>query len=310
VVNGVSGWRAALRSPVLKLALSAALLAALLHVTDVAALHTVLAAADWSWVAGAFALSLLSQVVASYRWFLLTHAVGFSAPFASVLAYYFSGMYLNLFAPGTVAGDVSRGLFLAGGERRALALTTVVAHRAIGFVALVWTAALGIVCVRGLPIPALVRALAALAIPLTLAAWLVGPRLAARLLPPGQHWRVLIERDLAPYWNDRTLLVVSMALAGGVHLLQISSQVVAARALGLSLPFTYFWVIVPLLNMGSTLPMSWSGVGVREAGYWYALSGVGVDHDTSVAVGLLGSLIVLLTGLCGLPFFLLVRRGR
>ncbi|MDX2167676.1 MAG: lysylphosphatidylglycerol synthase transmembrane domain-containing protein [Deltaproteobacteria bacterium] len=304
----VAGWRAALRSPVLKLALSAALLLALLHVTDVAALHAVLAAADWHWVVVAFALSVLSQVVSSYRWFLLTHAVGFHAPFGRVLAYYFSGMYLNLFAPGTVAGDVSRALFLAGGERRALALTTVVAHRAIGFVALVWTAALGLVVVHGLPIPALVRGVAALAIPLTLAAWLVGPRLAARLLAPGQHWRVLIERDLAPYWNDRALLILSLALAAGVHLLQIFSQIAASRALGLALPFTYFWVIVPLLNMGATLPVSWSGIGVREAGYWYALSGVGVGHDTSVAVGLLGSLVVLLTGLCGLPFFLLMRR--
>ncbi len=306
-MRALSRGRALLRSPIVKLALSAILLAALFRVTDVRALRAALAAADWRWLGLALALSLLSQVVAGFRWFLLTRAVGIAAGFGRVLTCYFSGMYLNLFGPGTVAGDVGRALFLAAGRGRALALTTVVAHRAIGLVGLVWVGALGMVLVQSLPIPLPLRILAALAIPLTLLGWLAGPRLAARLLPRGSHWRLLIERDLAPYWNDRGLLVVSLAWAMLVHLLQISSQMASARALGVALPWTYFWVLVPLLNLGATLPLSWSGIGIREAGYWYALSGSGISQDAGVAVGLVCSMVVLLTGLSGLPFFLSLR---
>ncbi|MEO8601600.1 MAG: lysylphosphatidylglycerol synthase transmembrane domain-containing protein [bacterium] len=300
--------RAAFESRALKLALSAALLAVLFRVTNLDTMRHALAHADWRWIVVALAFNLLSQMVSSYRWWLLTRAVGFDASLANVTAYYFSGMYLNLFGPGTVAGDVGRALFLADGRRRALALTTVVAHRAIGFVGLVWVGALGIVLVHSLPLPTALRVAAAFAVPLTLFAWLAGPRLAARLLPPQQRWRVLIQRDLAPYWHDRHLLAVSLGWAAAVHGLQISAQMSASRALGLTLPWSYFWVLVPLLNIGTTLPLSWSGIGVRETGYWYALSQLGVSEESGLAVGLLCSAIVLVTGLCGLPFFLALRR--
>ena len=309
----VTRWprlRAALRSRVVKLALSAALLAALLLATDLREMRAAVAAANPAWLVVALLLYLGSQVVSAARWWLLTRAVGFDAPLGRVIAYYFSGIYLNLFTPGTVSGDVGRGLFLAEGSRRALALTTVVAHRATGFVALVWVAALGIVGVRSLPIPTPLRWLAALAVPFTLAAWLLGPRLAVRLLPATNRWRRLIERELAPYWYDRGLLAASLAGATLTHVMQITGQLAVSRALGLALPWTFFWVVAPLLNAGSTLPFTFNGVGLREAGYWYALSGSSVGDAPAIGIGLLTSAVVLATGLCGLPFFLLWRPGR
>lgn len=311
----VTRWprlRAVLRSRTFKLVLSAALLAALLLATDASDMRAAVARAQPGWLLIALLCYVASQVVSGARWWLLTHAVGFDAPPGRVMAYYFSGVYMNLFAPGTVTGDVGRTLFLAEGKRRALALTTVIAHRATGFLALVWVAAAGIVGVQSLPIPFAVRVLAALAVPLTLAAWLVGPRLAARLLPAGNRWRRLIERDLAPYWQDRGLLAASLAGAAVTHLLQISGQVAVSRSLGLALPWTFFWVVAPLLNFGSTLPLTFNGIGLREAGYWYALSGSSVGDAPAIGIGLLTSAVVLATGLCGLPFFLLVgprRRG-
>jgi hypothetical protein len=310
VVTRVPRPRAALRSRWFKLVLSAALLAVLLRVTDLREMRAAVAAADPRWLALALLLYVGSQVVSAARWWLLTRAVGFDAPPGRLIAYYFSGVYMNLFAPGTVTGDVGRGLFLAEGRRRALALTTVVAHRATGFVALVWVAALGIVSVRALPIRSGLRWLAALAVPLTLAGWVVGPRLAARLLPAVHPWRRLIERELAPYWHDRRLLAASLAWAALTHVMQIGGQLAVSRALGLTLPFTFFWVVAPLLNAGSTLPFTFNGIGLREAGYWYALSGSSVGNAPAIGIGLLTSAVVLATGLCGLPFFLLWRPQR
>ncbi|HSP97295.1 MAG TPA: lysylphosphatidylglycerol synthase transmembrane domain-containing protein [Candidatus Dormibacteraeota bacterium] len=302
--------RAVLRSRWFKLALSAALLAVLLLVTDASEMRAAVARAKPGWLGLALLLYVGSQLVSGARWWLLTRAVGFEAPVGRVIAYYFSGVYMNLFAPGTVTGDVGRTLFLAAGRRRALALTTVIAHRATGFLALVWVGALGIVGVRSLPIPVAVRVLAALAVPLTLAAWLLGPRLAARLLPAGNRWRRLIERELAPYWHDRRLLAASLAGAAVTHVMQISGQLAVSRALGLALPWTFFWVVAPLLNLGTTLPFTFNGIGLREAGYWYVLSGSSVGDAAAIGIGLLTSAVVLATNLCGLPFFLLQRPTR
>jgi uncharacterized membrane protein YbhN (UPF0104 family) len=307
VVTRSPRLRAALRSRTVKLVLSAALLAALLRATDLGDMRAAVAAARPGWLLLALGLYLASQAVSGARWWLLTRAVGFDAAPGRVMACFFSGMYMNLFAPGTVSGDVGRALLLAEGHRRALALTTVVAHRATGFVALVWVGACGIVGVQSLPIPLPLRVLAALAVPLTLAGWLLGPRLAVRLLQPANQWRRLIERDLAPYWHDRGLLAASLAGAAVTHLLQISGQLAVSRALGLALPWTFFWVVAPLLNFGSTLPFTFNGVGLREAGYWYALSGSAVGDAPAIGIGLLTSAVVLATGLCGLPFFLFLK---
>lgn len=302
--------RAVFASRAVRLALSAALLAGLLFVTDAGEMRAAVAAADPRWLLLALGLYVASQVVNAARWWLLTRAVGFDASFGRVVAYFFSGMYLNLFTPGTVGGDVGRSLFLAGGQRRALALTTVVAHRATGFVALVWVAAAGIVGAHSLPIPFGVRLAAALAVPATLAAWLLGPRLAARLLPPHNRWRRLIERELAPYWNDRGLLAAALSTGAVAHGLQIAAQFAVSRALGLTLPWTFFWVIVPLLNAAGTLPFTFNGIGLREAGYWYALSGTSIGEAQAIGIGLLTSAVVLATGLCGLPFLLVLGRRR
>jgi uncharacterized membrane protein YbhN (UPF0104 family) len=304
----VSGWRTIVASRWVRLILSSALLLLLLRNTNLAAMRAALTQARPSWLVTALAAGLISQTVSAYRWALLAWSVGFGESFVRIWIYYFRGMYLNLFGPGTVAGDVGRVVFLAAGRRRGLALSTVVAHRAIGFVALVWIGALAIVLLPDQPLPDSARWLAGLAIPSTIAAWLWGPRLLARLLPRVNNWRVLVERDMAPYWHDRALLATQIVLAAVAQLLQIAAQLFVAYALGLRLPLAFFLVVVPIVSIAGTLPFSLQGVGVREAGYWYYLSRIGVPREDAVAVGLLISAVVLLTGLAGLPAFLTVRR--
>jgi uncharacterized membrane protein YbhN (UPF0104 family) len=291
-----------------KLLLSTALLAVLLSRTNLADMRAALAQAHFAWLAAALATFVLSQVMSAYRWMLLVRPLGFRQSFGRICLYYFSGMYLNLFGPGTVAGDVGRVLLLAGGQRRALAFTTVFAHRAIGFIALVWIGALAVMLLPDQPLPFPFRWLAALAIPGTFAAWMWGPRLLARFLPPANNWRVLVERDLAPYWHDRALLVVSLACAAVVQSTQLVGQMLVARALGLELPWAFFLVVVPLVSIAGTLPFSLQGVGVREAGYWYYLSRIGVPREAALAVGLLTSVVVLISGLTGMPAFLALRQ--
>ena len=302
--------RTAFASRWFKVLLSIALLALLLSRTDVGEMRAALAAAHLSWLALALVAFTLSQFASAYRWALLARAVGFAPPFGRICIYYFSGMYLNLFGPGTVAGDIGRALFLAGGQRRALALTTVVVHRAIGFVVLVWITAVAVAVLPDQPLPGAFRWLGALAIPATIAAWLWGPRWIARLLPRTNNYRVMVERDLAPYWHDRRLLIVSILLALIAQAIQIVGQIFIADALGMRLPWTFFLVVVPLISIVGTLPFSLQGIGVREAGYWFYLARIGVQREAALAFGLLSSAVVLLSGLTGLPAFLMLRQEK
>lgn len=281
----------------------------LLQETDLAALRSALGKARLPWVLAALAGYLVSQVISAYRWSLLARPLGFRESFRRFLVYYFSGMYLNLFAPSTVAGDVGRALFLASGRRkRALAMTTVLADRATGFIALVLVGAAAIILLPQYPLPHVVRVAAWLAPPLTVLGWFWGPRLAVRLLSPENRWRRFVERDLAPYWHDLRLLGLTLVVATFFHLLQIATQISLAWALALDAPGPFFLVFVPIVNMLGMLPVSFSGVGVREAGYWYFLSLVGIDREAAVALGLLASAVVLASGVAGAPGFVLARQ--
>jgi len=199
-------------------------------------------------------------------------------------------MYLNLFAPSTVAGDVGRALFLAGGRRRTLAMTTVLADRGIGFVALAWVAAAAILLLPNYPSQGalLERGDRPPGGRVTLA---LGPLRAVRFLSSHNRWRVMVEQQLAPYWSDYRLLGVSFTLATVFHLVQIGTQILIAWALALHIPWTFFLIFVPIVNIAGMLPISLNGVGVREAGYWYFLSLIGVDRELAIALGLLSSAV-------------------
>ena len=305
--NPVRGW---LSSPWVKLALSVVLLGVLLSRTDLSELRGEMAHAHVGWVIAAFVVYLCSMVVSSVRWMMLARPLGFNEPYSQFFGSYFTGMFMNLFAPSTVAGDIGRALFLGQAKRRrALAFTTVIADRALGFVVLTWMASIAVILQPEYQLPAALDVWAWIVPPATLLGWLYLPQTLVRVFAPGNRWRTMVERDLAPYWNDKRLLLRTSMVALVFHTLQIVSQVWLAWAIDIRVPVGYYFIFVPVVNILGMIPISFSGIGIRESGYWYFLAKVGVVRHTAVALGLLSSAIVLLTGLTG-GIVLLLWKGR
>jgi len=48
------------------------------------------------------------QLLSRWRWQVVLNSSGHSAPISSLLNSYFAGMFLNIFLPGTLGGDVYR----------------------------------------------------------------------------------------------------------------------------------------------------------------------------------------------------------
>jgi len=302
VPTGIRRW---LSSPWLKVGLSVVLLVILVEETNLGELADAVSRARGSLVVAALLGYIVSQVVSAIRWTMLSRPLGFREPFSQFFGAYFTGMYMNLFAPSTVAGDIGRALFLAGGQkRRALAFTTVLADRGLGFVVLVSIGAFAILAQPWYPLPAPLYYGAWTIPPATVLGWFYGPKVAVRVLPPHNRWRTLVESDLAPYWTDYRLLAETSLVALVFHLLQIGTQVLLAWALDLDAPAAFFLIFVPVVNVVGMLPVSFSGIGIREGGYWFFLKMVGVDPAGAVALGLLSSVVVLLSGLSGGLVFL------
>jgi hypothetical protein len=109
---------------------------------------------------------------------------------------------------------------------------------------------------------------------------------------------------LQGFRDQRGLFVRLLAVALVVQVARIGVHVLVARALGLDIRLQYFFLLVPLLAVAVSLPISLNGIGVREGAgiVLFGLVGVGradaftlqfTTYLVAVAVSLLGGLVFL-----------------
>ena len=271
----------------LKLAVSVGLLAYLLRLVDLPSLLAAFARVDPPWLAAAFALYLAGQALSAIKWGMLAEAAGLGAPLARFISHYFVGMYFNVFGLGTLGGDVVRALLLAKGSgRRTLALNTVLADRVSGLLVLLAIALVSLLLFRTYELPAPIYWTTIALSASLLGGWRLAPRVLPLLLSEENWFRRLVEKDLAPYWSDWTLLARVSVLSAVFHLSQIGVLVLLAKSLGIGIPATYYFIFGPLVNVFSALPISINGLGVREGTTVFFLTHVGVPAELAVAFSL------------------------
>ncbi len=259
-----------------------------------------LRAAQPGYVAVAFVGYVLGQVLCAYKWRWLARAVGFDQPLRACVSYYFGGMYLNLFAPSTIAGDVGRSVLLAGGRQGlGRALQSVLADRASGVVMLIWVSALSFLVLGPTVLPAVVCYGTIVVAVGCVPVWWLLPRLARLLFEPDHLIRRSSEKLFAPYHSRPRLVLGVCGLAFGFHLLQIGLLLLLAHALNIRVPLWYLLMCVPLITLLSGLPLSLGGLGVREGSFVFFLSLVGVVHNEALALSLSWTGLIFGAGLVG-----------
>ena len=297
-----------------KLLVSGGLLAYFLARIHIERFIDTFTSANFSYIALALGIYLVTQGASAARWTALARPLGITTPFSEMLRYYLIGMFFNLFAPGTVGGDVSRVYYLVKDEEahaQGRAVTTVHAamsvlmDRGIGMVVLVWLGAIGLLLFPDYTVPAAVRSVTLLLALGFLIAVLLTP-LLRRLLPEDGHQLVtklrLALRSYRMHWRA---LGVATLLSVLVHLVQSWMHVIMGLALGLNLPFSYCIIVYPLVGTFAAIPISVNGLGLREGGYVFLLAVIGIGTEKSVAFGILLFLVVALDSLLGGLLFLL-----
>ncbi len=260
------------------------------------------AGARAGYVVAAIALYVVGQVLSAYRWRLIGVSVGLVDSFAHYVRYYFIGMFFMFFGPSTLGGDLVRSLYLAeGAGGRVRAFNSVLFDRLNGLVVLVAIGAAAFLLFRGryadLPRP-LFYVTVAFGAGIFLAWWLA-PVLVRLVLPPTHPIRRFVENDLGPFWRDRGMLVGASAVSLVFHFVQIATQFIVARALGLDVPFTYICIFHPLVSALAAIPITLSGIGLREGGYLLFLQKIGVPQASAVAYGALWFLVIVVSSLLG-----------
>lgn len=303
----------------LKLLVSAGLLGYFLSRVHPERFLTTFANAKFSYIGLAMVVYLVTQGVSAVRWATLARPLGIKTPFKDLLRYYLVGMFFNLFAPGTVGGDVSRVYYLVRDEdahasgrpvTTVHAAMSVLMDRAIGMVVLVWLGAAGLLLFPQYAVPHSIRSVTYI-LALGFAAAVILAPLLRRLMPEDGHPLVAkLRLALRSYRSNWRALLAAAALSLVVHLIQGWMHTVMGRALDLDVPFSFSLIVYPLVGTFSAIPVSLNGLGLREGGYIYLLAVIGIGHEKAIAFGLLLFLIVALDSLLGGLIFLLQQMPR
>ena len=297
-----------------KLLVSGGLLAYFLSRIHIERFFGTFASAKFSYIAIALAGYLVAQGVSAVRWTTLARPIGIKTPFAEMVRYYLIGMFFNLFAPGTVGGDVTRVYYLVRDEEahaKGRAVTTIHAamsvlmDRGIGMLVLVWLGAAALLLFPDYAIPAPAR-MATLWLALAMLVGALLTPLLRRLLPEDGHQLVVkLRLALRSYRTHWQALGAATILSLVVHLIQAWMHVFMGLALDLDLPFSFCLIVYPLVGTFAAIPISVNGLGLREGGYVFLLAVLGIGTEKSVAFGILLFLVVALDSLLGGLLFLL-----
>jgi uncharacterized membrane protein YbhN (UPF0104 family) len=200
-----------------------------------------------------------------------------------------------------MGGDVVRAWYLDGKSgRRLTALLSVVLDRVSGLLILTLLAG-GAVLVCSLELPmwlvAMVWGMAA-AILLGLTALPLLGR--SRLLNARQQVLSRQLRQCLPLLLRPAPLLLSVAVQSA----NVVLVWMIGRALGVSVPGSYYWILVPVVTLLTLLPVSVNGMGIREGGTVLLLGLQGVPASLALTLALLWFAVFTVASLAGAPLFL------
>jgi glycosyltransferase 2 family protein len=270
------------------------------------------------WLAGAMLLTLVSIVLSAVRWHTVLAAMGQPARFNRLLSHYLAGQFVANVLPTTIGGDVLRVSRLARDNGRMPdSFASVVLERLTGWLVL------PIITFIGLLINPPLRELGrATQIAFSLAC---GTLVALVLVIVAVAAHRFGEVDAEKGWK-RFLAAVSLGLtrlranprqAGYViavgfayQLVLVAAAVMAARSLAIpDAGPTALLAFFPAVAIAQVLPISISGLGVREGLFALFLRPLGVPTAQAVALGILLYVLNLLVSLLGAPAFAIGGRG-
>jgi uncharacterized membrane protein YbhN (UPF0104 family) len=102
-------------------------------------------------------------------------------------------------------------------------------------------------------------------------------------------------------------MLAALLWSGLLQCVVITHYYIVGLALGLTIPWQAYVLIVPLALAITMLPISINGVGVREGAFAYLLGVYGVELPVSIAFALVIYALMLGQGLLGGLVFALLR---
>lgn len=308
---------------VLKLCVSAGLLSLLLSRTGGDEILATIRTVDLGAFAAAVVCYIVSCMLSTLRWQML---IPQRLPARKLYSYYMIGVFFNNYLPGLIGGDAVKAYYLSGDlkansasentrQEPTIELTHHDAHRSVAFASVFMDRYLGFFSL----------------IALGLAAYPFGPRWPSYpevvwILPAffcagivlsavlawipirrGPRFVITLSEYFGLYRSNAPLLCKAFLYSIVIQMLNFWAVYLLAQGLALRLDFITIVMNLPVVILITLLPISISGIGVRESAFIWLFGLAGVAAEKAIALSLLWFLSMVAAGIWGLIEYLRVR---
>lgn len=260
-------------------------------------------------------------LTSSIRWWLIFRHTRKFTNFREILPSYYLGVFFNNILPSSTGGDVARILHLKirGFDVKALLASTLV-DRAIGSLTMVAVASLGILFVPQIKLQQHDQLILILFVVTVFVFALLF--FSSRTVSFMQHLASKYQRTriraffieavhtCQSYRDARTELLGAIVLTLLAQTLLILTYYVLSNGLGIGLSLPLYFVIVPLVFLAASLPISVGGLGVREGALVVLFTTFGSDEHAAIALSLTYLVSLWIVSLPGAVIFLMERSAK
>jgi len=298
-----------------RLAVSALLVAWLIHSVDIPRPWPAIDGTGWLYVALVALLMNADRVLMAYKWSILLRAKQVGLPFAEVVRSYYIATFWGAFLPTSLGGDAVRAYRVSKQTRvPGEIISSIVLERSLGvaatfvvgtlsailFTTMISSASWKMAMAVGIAFLVFLVAFA-VSLDARLGAWL--DRLLARWDAPWVHELRNIYSSYQAYRECHRPMLRSFAWSVVEQFLPVATVLLMAAALHMPLPLWSAVVFVPLILALSRMPISVNGFGVSEGLFVYFFAFAGVREGDAFLLGLASHLLAILAVVPGFVYY-------
>ena len=262
-----------------------------------------------------FFIFFLCQIIGIFRWKFLLSSLGVNISIRETFYSYFCGLFLNLFFPSFVAGDVFRSFCISyrHGDTGKIA-SSVLMDRFSGATALTVVALFAFIFGRNIvPSEGVAVALLLLCAITGFLSLVIFSRSFFRFLARVFKPKLRLEEKLISFHdklyffkNNPKVFAKSFLFSLPIQLLMPAGFFIISRAFDVNLGAIYFFIVVPIITAIALIPITIAGAGTREASAVFFFSLVGIEKSIGLCISLLNLIFLISMGIIGGIFYVSV----
>jgi uncharacterized protein (TIRG00374 family) len=239
------------------------------------------------------------------KWRLFLRFYGESASLRELFSLYLVGYFFNTFFPSQVGGDAVRSWSLGKRVGQRVAFSATLLERATGFVTMILFGGLGVMCAPNVP-SAILLVYAGVASATLIGIVIVLNKKSAHWflkLIPNHKYREkfrLFHEGMARALTSKGVLIKAFGLSVLFHGMAVLNTILAGYVVGWKdAGFFDVCVVLPLILLFGSIPLSPSGLGIQEGAFYFFLQSIGASPSQSIATALILRIKVLALAVCG-----------